>query len=73
MYATVVSDVFTQRKFTVGVGFGVIQHFDGAEVVGQDLGVGLEVLGVARLPPVAEVSILVVLTALIVEAMRHLV
>ena len=71
LQAAMVGDVLAQGELAVGVEVG--QHLDGVEVVDEDTSPLLEAGGVVSRPPVLEVAVLVVLAALVVEAVGHLV
>lgn len=49
------------------------QHFYAVKVVGIELGTLLKALGIAGCPPVSQVSVGVILSALVVKSVRHLV
>ena len=68
---TVVGDILAQREVTVGM--NRIEHDDIVVLFGQNLGPLVELLGIFGRPPVVQVTILVVLTALVVESVSHLV
>ncbi len=71
LQSAVVGNVLTQSEFTVAK--HTRSHLDMAEIVGHDLGACVEVLLVLCRPPIVQVAVLVVLAALVVEAVRHLV
>ena len=50
----VVSDVFAQGQFPIGMDAG--QNLDFVEVVNQQLGASLEVLGIFGCPPIVQVA-----------------
>ena len=65
-----VSQVLAEGQLAVG--FQSREHRDLAEKVGHHLGFGLEAFAVFFGPPVAQVPVLVELTALVVETVGHL-
>ena len=67
----VVSDVLTEGEFTVGIDTG--RNFNAVEMINDELGFLLEGGGILFGPPVGEVAVFVVVTALVVEAVGHLV
>ena len=70
LQAAVVCQVFTQRQTTVGI--QVRQHLDAREEIGIFVCACYKVFSITFLPPVVHVSILVVATALVIKAVRHL-
>ena len=71
LQASVVGEVLTQCELTIGVKTG--QHLDGIEEVTVELGTLLKAFGISSRPPVMQVAVGIVLTALVVEAVGHLV
>ena len=72
MQTTVVGDVFTKSELAIGIGKRIVTDFNLVEPIDKHLGVGLEADGILVLPPVVQVAVLIIVTALVVEAMGHL-
>ena len=68
---TLVSDVLTQRITSVSV--NRIGHDDIVVLLNQDIGTLRKTLSVILSPPVLQVTILIVITALVIKSVRHLV
>ena len=71
--ATVVGNVLAKGELAVGIGERIVANFHLVEPVNKHLSIGLEAGGILVLPPVVQVAVLVVVAALVIEAVGHFV